>query len=446
MHFDDSDLEITKPTPAEATDIAFVIPLEKFVYKINDAWNISEPVGKEGIKNHLLATGWPADTVKLFLNSGGYLKVYGHALAPKKPPLFRDADGKRYINTWVPPTLQPAPGDYPRIRRVLEWVTKGDAEGIRYIKHWMAQKVQIQNLVPKVALVFSTEEGGGKGTLAYVMRAMLGLKNTAVIKSEELGNRFNSRWIGKLFVLGDEVLTNENVKDVSNMLKVLIDGNEIEIEGKGKDQRAIENQLSWMFASNDQIAPVVLGKNDRRYSFFSNHDPLPEDYKALLNSGFQADRKTPTAEFESEMAAFYHEMLNTEVDRAFVSKPYGNDDRDQLIEANFPTHTLFFKDVEQVGIKHHIEDMLFRAQDRHRLEKTREAWELKTPEGTAVNTQILYRCYVNYAKAVGARALKLNKFGSAAQNHRPAWKKVRKTMLGKQVNCYVVPPHEETQS
>ena len=437
-------------TAPPAADIAFVIPLEKFVYKHRGAWNVTTPVGERGIKAFLVDAGWRVEDVNRKLKEFDFVRVYGHDMAPGKGELYLDEETQRpMLNTWVRPPLQPVQGEYARIRRVLEWLTKGDEGGIRWLTHWMALKIQNPELVPKVAVVLATQQGGGKGTLAFLMRQMLGDANTAIVKREELGNKFNKRWIDKLFVLGDEVLSNESLKDISNLLKVLIDGNEIELEGKGEHQRAINNRLAWMFASNDRIAPVVLEKGDRRYSVFSNHDPLPSDYVDMLNTSFEADRKTPTPDFAAEISAFFYDLLHLEVDRTLVRMPYKNEAREALIQANRPTQELFIEHVNEVG----LQDMLTALADQKSSrsmkspEELLREWnigadEIDNTDGVAgIAASAVYECYQEYCRQTGGKPLKQVRFATAVRNSELPWAYHRPWVarLKRQVGVYVLP-------
>lgn len=417
------------------TDFAYVIPLEKFVYRLGDTWSISTPVGKEGIVNHLIEDGWPTAQAVKTVKFREYLRVYGAEIAPNKPKIFENAQGRMMLNTWVPPTIQPRPGEYPRLQRVIDWLTCGDKQAEKWIKHWMAWKVQNPELVPKIAPVFITKPGGGKGTLASVMMAMLGRSNCAAIKRAELENKFNGRWAGKLFVLADEILSNENLKSVSEVLKILVDSNDIEFESKGKDQRTITNRLAWMFASNDSISPVVLEEGDRRYSVFANTNDVPPEHEMMFKSMFdQNDTRTPTDGFMVEIEAYYAELLETQVDRWFVSRPYQNDARQQLIEANRPAHELFCRYVDEHGVDEFLDAY---AKYPPADMPNRTEWDFGA-EGVA--TAVLYRAYADFCKRFGARALRVNKFGVAINAHRPAWPSVRNTSpSGKRVYCYVVP-------
>lgn len=420
---------------ATQDDFAFLIPREKFVYKEKGEWKLDCLVGKDGIRHYLKMRGWEDDLITSVLKGGHYLVVSDVVMQPNKMPMFKDDHGNTFINTWVPPTIQPVSGTYPSIQALLNMITSGDEEGIKWLKHWIALKVQNPEIVPKVAVVISTTPGLGKGTLFYVISRMLGGENCAIIGREALESRFNSRWAQKLFILADEVLCSDNVRDVSDRLKMLIDAATIEIEGKGKDQRQIKNRAAWLFASNDKISPVNVEKGDRRYTVFNNHDVLPSGYVDMLNGLFEADRETPTNMFVAEIEAFYYEMQNLVVDRSLVSRPYNNEARENLIDANTHAHDMFFKEVDEYGIDDWLEKVLSQGAD-FSLSRTKSQWDFKE---NGLATDIIYHCYVEFCKARGVRGvLKYNRFGAAIRGHRPVWVAKRNTVGDKRVNCYVV--------
>ena len=415
--------------PLALNTFAFIIPQEKFCYRKGGRWAINELVSKEGILNHLLAVGWDSEAAIACLKNREYPKVHGAEIAPNEGETFFDDSGLEYLNTWVPPTLTPEPGEYPTIERIINRLTNHDERGAEWLCHWLALKVQQPAIVPKVAVVFTTKPAGGKGTLAMIMRLLLGPENCEVIESGALESRFNARWARKLFVLADEVLTSESYKDVSNRLKVLIDGDTIELEGKGENQITVRNRLAWMFASNDDVAPVIVEEGDRRYSVFANHDPVPAEWKTELNGCFEVDRRTPTAAFMAEIRAFYHDLLHLEVDRALVAAPYENADRRELIEANLPGHRMFFQYVDDVGIDGLLERAV--AHGDWTLTRNRDEWDHKE---AGLSAQMVYACYVQYCRDQGAKPLKSNRFGVAARKH--GWRKER--VGAARTYCYVI--------
>jgi ribosomal protein L24E/energy-coupling factor transporter ATP-binding protein EcfA2 len=417
-----------------ANDFAFLIPNEKFVYRINGIWNAHESVGKEGIINHLIERGMDADMASDVVKSRLYTKAYGVDIYPGEGDIYVAPDGRRYLNTWRKPTIQRRPGEYPTIDRLIQWTTQGDDGAQTWLLHWMAAKVQQPALAPKVAVVVTGEQGSGKGTLALLMRTMLGPDNCATIGRDSLESQFNARWIGKLFVLADEIISSDNTKSISDQLKVLIDGAEVEHQGKNKDQRAVKNRIAWMFASNDKVSPVILEAGDRRYTVLSNHTPVPQDYKNMLDSSFEADRQTPTSTFMAEIEGFYDDLLSLEVDRELITRPYENDARSSLIEAALPAHELFIRAVEEGELEELLEVVCNRNFD---MQRTRTEWDLGD-EG--ISTQALYLAYVEFTKRVGMKALKLNKFGGALKNRPKPWPHGRPSSpSGRRVNVYLVP-------
>ena len=415
-------------------ELVYVVPMEQWLYRQGDAWDVYSPVGKEGITNHLLELGYPPDLVADVIKAKRFIRVYGYEMEPGQPPLYTNHKGQLTINLWRPPTLVPKPGAYPSIQAVLDFVTKGDADGKKWLMNWMAWKIQNPGLVPKVCVVVTSEPGAGKGTLACVMSHILGPWNCDTIKREHLENRFNARWAQKLFVLGDEILSSENMKDISNSLKVYIDSNIIELEAKHQNQRSVRNRLAWMFASNDPISPVVIEKNDRRYTVFSNHDSVPHAYRQMFLGLFEADRYTPTPAFFDEIAAFADALQKTKVDVDWVSRPFENEDRRRLIDANLPGHQLFLKSVQENGIDEYLEAL---REDDFELNRTAKDWDFGAD---GITTQVLYRCYVFFCKRYGARPLRYNKFGAALKSHRPAWETKRNlTSDGKRPYCYKPP-------
>jgi hypothetical protein len=414
---------------------AYLIPSERFLYRRGESWAADEPVGKEGILHHLMALGLSPEQAAEVLKSKVYTKAHGIELLPGKQPIHKAKSGRIILNSWHPPELQPRPGEWPTIDRLLTWLTKGDETGMEWLVQWIAAKVQDPTYVPKVAVVLSGEPGSGKGTLGYIMKQMLGADNCADVGRGALESKFNARWIGKLFVFADEVISAENVKDISDALKVLIDGAEVEQEAKGQNQRAVRNRIAWLFASNDRVAPVRVDRSDRRYTVFSNHDKIDSEYRALLNSCFEKDRKTPTETFRREMQAFYADLLELEVDRALIRLPYQNDDREALIHANLRSEELFIQAVNDGHLEQLLEDLCDK--DFGELRRSRSEWDFGEK---GIATRQLYEAYRLFCSRTGKLPIADNKFGVAIRNQAAPWQHVRVTNAkGRQVPAYIVP-------
>lgn len=425
----------------EIPEVVFSFPLEKFITRRGQTWDVSSPVKKAGAMAFLVDNGWPPAKAKYLLDSPDLQTViYGTDLCPGEPPIFMDDSGRRMLNLWTPPTLQVKEGPFPRIRLVTEHLANGDPEALRYLDHAFAQKYQDPNKLPKVAIVIATTQGAGKGFMYRVISEMLGVKNCAVVTQAELESNFSGRYARCLFILGDEVISADNPRDISQKLKVLIDGGEIEMERKYENQVAIRNRAMWLFASNSQVSPLQVEGSDRRYTFFSNFSSPPPEYTSAMNSCFEADRTTLTASFKEEIAGYAWYLRHLAVDYDFVSRPYKNAARDNLIEANRSSHDMFCREMDENGF-----DVLYEAAKRREFsignQDDRKDWDFGE-DGVATGT--LYAVYRAYCKDSGQFPLRLNKFGAALKNHLPAWRHSRQDVKsgGKTVRrvwCYAVP-------
>jgi hypothetical protein len=103
--------------------------------------------------------------------------------------------------------------------------------------------------------------------MAYVM----GSRFSYAPKARELngsGSKFNA-WMGeKLFIIVDEVKTDEK-RELTEVLKDLISEDQIEIQGKGVDQRQADNLANWIFFTNHKDA-IPIEKNGRRWAILSS--------------------------------------------------------------------------------------------------------------------------------------------------------------------------------
>lgn len=394
---------------------AYLIPAEAFVFKAGDRWCFDTPVGKPGIEHWLLDQELNPEQVKTILNERLYHRVMGVDILPGEREIA-EVEGSKFINVWVAPTIIPQEGDFPSIERILSRLTGDDVDGMEWLCHWLAYKVQNPGIMPRVAVVFATAHGAGKGTLYRILQEMLGKDNCVNIGKEALDSKFNSHWAQKLLCLADEVVSNEHSGDSSNRLKILIDSTYITLEGKGKDQRSIKNRLAWIFASNDTITPVMLEDGDRRYTVFSNHEPLDNEYRTFINGLFEKDRETLTPQFYREIQAFYHELLSLEVEHDLVKTPYINAAKSAIVNASASTQDLFFEEMDRRGLKTILAKIA--PFGDYQFMSTPKAW--MSPEGW-VDGDSLYRVFTAYAKCIGGRSIKQNRFNSALMNHRPQW-------------------------
>lgn len=438
------DLGVTEQQFLEIGNIAHLINEDKYILRFQGIWHTSMPITKQAAIAHLKSRGWPKASIHAAFERSLLQITYGFDLAPNRPEIL-ESRGLKVINTWVPPKLQPTPGPFPHVELALEWLTadrdaKPDPKGRLWLEHWMAAKVQNPNRVPKVAVVFATGQGAGKNHLAGVLRHILGPENTEQIDHEALTSRFNARWVDKLFVFADEVVTGEGIKDISNRLKILIDSGTVTLEGKGTNQRSITSRLAWWFASNDRSIPVVIDEDDRRYTVFANYARPSEEYKAKLKACYDSKITTiPTAAFVKEIEGFWAYLLDLKVDFEWIREPYRNAARESLIGSNQHSVDYFATQINRHGLDEHRAPVLQangkwegRTWDFSGLPE----WEGK--EEVPVASGALYACYKDFTLKTGKMKVSQQRFETHLRNSK-VWDEVKVKDGNREVDCWLVP-------
>jgi hypothetical protein len=421
---DTEETPVDKAQLLQAVDeFCYSVPHERYVFRLGRTWQDGTPVTEKGIRQFLIARSYPVDLVDMVIGKGLYTRTLKNDVVPNEPPIAVDEDGHRTLNLWSPPKIVPsdAPISAPRIEAILEWLTGCPHEnatpeqegGLVWLIHWIARKVQNPALLSMVAPIFGTEPGAGKNTLYGVMAAMLGEDNCAIVDRGQLESKYTP-WGNKLFVLGDEIKSAENQKDVEERLKILIASPKVMVEVKNVNAIQIPNRKAWMFASNDRISPIKIDPNDRRYTYFRNHIPVTNEYDLLLRSCYQPDGSGFTPEFIEEIRGFWRMLLDLQVDVAFVSKPYRNEAREGLISTGFSAHELFVKAVVDDGIDVLLDAMLDSPRGmKFRGEQTRKEWDFGK-EGVAKTA--VYEAYRAFCETEGKHPLSATRFGPAVRH------------------------------
>jgi hypothetical protein len=403
----------------------FSVPHEKFLYKIDGRWQLDSPIGEKGIISHLVSKRINTKLAKGLIKNGAFKTVHGIDIIPGEGE-FVEQGGAQYLNVWARPSLVPEAGEYPRIRRILSWLTNKDETAEDWLRNWVAAKVQNPALLPRTAVVLAGQPRSGKGTFALLMQSMLGPENCATISRRTLDTNFNARWINKLFVLADEITEGDKKRSLFEDLKTYIASDDTEIEAKFANRLKQRNRLAWVIATNDKVSPVIVEKGDRRYTVLTNHTTLTAEYTAMILGCFEPSNGKPTESFAAEMRAFYHDCLTRSVDASKVSMPHENGARDALINAGASSIDLFVAEVKAGRFDFWFEQTKFR--DTHDLEK-------QDFGARGISRIAVYRTYRLFCERTGTMANRFSGFGAAVANYDPPWTEV--AVDG--VDCYIVP-------
>ncbi|RIX74459.1 DUF5906 domain-containing protein [Acidovorax cavernicola] len=157
---------------------------------------------------------------------------------------------------------------------------------MHWVLCWIALPLQQPGAKPRSALVFHGPQGTGKNLFFDAIRAIYG-KYGVMVGQTQLEDKFNDWLSAKLMVIGNEVVTRQELYHNKNILKWVITEELIPIRPMQQVTRWESNHANVVFLSNES-QPLVLEDNDRRYLVV--YTPSAEDgdlYKRV--AAFLAD-------------------------------------------------------------------------------------------------------------------------------------------------------------
>lgn len=210
---------------------------------------------------------WKAATRSFFwtVPKVDYLRFLPH----KEPGMIvTDELGRTGVNTYRPANIIRTPGDPSPFLNHLGLLLPNQNDQ-RIMLDFIAHNAKYPgHKIPWAPLLQSTE-GAGKGIFKALFRYLVGSSYFHSPSAKELtegGAKFNAWMRGKLFLLVDEIRTDER-RDMIEVLKPWITEAEIEIQAKGHDQEKEDNYSNWAFFSNYKDA-IPINDNSRRFAVF----------------------------------------------------------------------------------------------------------------------------------------------------------------------------------
>jgi hypothetical protein len=220
----------------------------------------------EDAKTTTLGRGW--------LKSPKRRSVKQLVLAPGKPSTLRDGS----LNTWRGFTAEPAPGDVTPFIDLINFVLPNKAER-EYCLRWLAKMIQEPGTKFLVSLVvWSIEEGVGKGLLFETVGSLLHQRHFKVVGNEIFNDQFTEWQSQKIFVIADEV-SSADKRSTADRIKGWITATENNINVKNTAKYSEPNLIKYVFLSNHPDA-VYLNDKDRRFFVAEAPDKkLPDEIR-----------------------------------------------------------------------------------------------------------------------------------------------------------------------
>lgn len=229
--------------------------------------------------------GKPGKTVKpdpvMFLQNSRSKKVVDAVgLHPGAGRLYNE-DGMEYVNRYFPRKIEPLkPLPFEEEAFLFLWSRLQDLSFQRWLMKFYAHALQKPGVKIQAApLLYSSETGTGKNTIAHVIPQLLfGERWVRTMSGNVLQSNFSDT-IGETWWLYlEELRAGTNKADrvaITNKLKAWVTDSSIEVHPKGKKPYNIRNRLQITATSNFDDA-IHLDNNDRRWAVCEMGKPLTE--------------------------------------------------------------------------------------------------------------------------------------------------------------------------
>ena len=247
------------------------------VYGSDTAWDTLEMLP---LKVSAMRLAFGSDEVKYWLASEARRMVLptdlvfepGQEVAPPR------------INMWGGLEMEATPCDPADVKPMLDLLRHLCSESaptgdeVDAVIHWVLcwQSLPLQKLGTKMqtACVFHGAQGTGKNLYWDVWRDMFGVYGITVGQTE-LEDKFNG-WVSrKLAIIGDEVVSRQEMYHNKNRLKLVVtQEKKFPIRGMQMETRWESNHANVVFLSNES-QPLALEERDRRYMVI--YTPLEAD-------------------------------------------------------------------------------------------------------------------------------------------------------------------------
>jgi putative DNA primase/helicase len=191
----------------------------------------------------------------------------------------------------------------------------------RWVLRWLALPLQKPGSKLRSALVFHGPQGTGKNLFFDGVASIYG-KYGCMVGQTELEDKFNDWLSAKLMIIGNEVVTRQELYHHKNKLKWIITEPRIPIRPMQQSVRWESNHAQVVFLSNEQ-QPLALEKDDRRYLVVYTPEARDDDLYRRVAKFLE----------EGGAAKFMHHLLHLDLgDFDEHTKPVMTEAKQALIE------------------------------------------------------------------------------------------------------------------
>lgn len=213
-----------------------------------------QPYALAGLRNQ-----YGNDEVRMWMQSDKRREV-------KAEQVVFDPSGKcgpECINLYGGLEMVPIKGQCQPIIELLYHLVDQDDDVRDWILDWIAYPLQNPGAKMPTSIIMHGDEGSGKNLFWEIVRDIYG-EYGSVVGQDQLESKFNDYLSKKLFIIGDEVLSRQEMRHLKGKLKAMISGKTLQIETKMMPVRPEANHVNLVFLSNE-LQPNALDASDRRH-------------------------------------------------------------------------------------------------------------------------------------------------------------------------------------
>jgi putative DNA primase/helicase len=242
------------------------------------------------------------------------------------------SDPETTVNLFGGFPLEPQAGECASIIELLDYLVGGNDEVFKWLIRWIAYPLQNPGAKMRTAVVMHGSEGAGKNLFWSVIERIYGEYST-IITQNEIESQFNGWASKKLFVIGNEVVSRQEMYHKKGIIKNMITEPEWLINDKNMPLRREANHANFVFFSN-VMQPVTPDTGDRRFMVIWT----PKKQGLAYYQGVVNEIKNGGVE------AFYQYLLDYDLgDFTEFTEPVMTGAKDNLIDLSMRSDERFIK-------------------------------------------------------------------------------------------------------
>lgn len=251
-------------------------------------------------------------------------------------------DRRIKCNLWGGWPTAPKAGTCTVLLELLEYLCSGEEnprEIFQWVLRWLAYPIQHPGAKMRTALVFHGPQGAGKNLFFETVMAIYG-EYGRIVDQSAIEDKFNDWASRKLFLIADEVVARAELYHVKNKLKGIVTGEWIRINPKNVAAHDERNHVNLVFLSNER-QPLVLEKDDRRYTVIWTPEKLPQEFYGDIRAELDA----------GGVAALHHHLATLNLgDFGEHSTPPMTQSKRDVIDISMDSVERFIQDWQSGGI------------------------------------------------------------------------------------------------